>query len=155
MTSNDADLRFHSIKIRNLLFTGLIGGDGPRLEALVDRHRVPQHIWFGSHATICVDRSCDWYVCKENLLERKIALTGFDRNDAVTLADEFGMTIQSLDEAGDRKGDFTKSPAWEGLKTWVAANPAWAAAYAGHDFHMKGWYEHVCADIGSACPMPR
>ena len=149
MTPNE-DLRFHSAKIRDVLFTGFIGGDGPRLAALVDRHRIPQWTWLGGRAKICADTHGNWYVCKENLLERKIELRGFDREDAVALADAFGITIQSFDAAGDRKRDFTESLAWTGLKAWVANNQATAGAWADHDLHIKGWYEQAVAENSAA-----
>ena len=145
MTTNQ-DRTFHSIKINNVQFTSHIGGDGPRLEALVDRHRTPQWIPLGSIAKICADARGDWFVCKHDARERKIELSGFSRDDVVTLADTFGITVQSFDASGDRERDFTQSPAWEGLKTWAAENPETAAAWADHDLHIKGWHEQVVGE---------
>jgi hypothetical protein len=142
----EQSLRFHSLRINNVLFNAFMGGDGPRLEALIDRYRKPQWMSLGSIAKICADAHGDWYICKRDLLERKIALSGFGREDVVALADAFGITIQSFDTTGDRERNFTQSEAWEGLKVWVAENGERAASWADHDLHIQGWHEQALAE---------
>jgi hypothetical protein len=142
----DQSLKFYSLRINNVLFNAFMGGDGPRLEALIDRHRTPQWISLGSIARICADARGDWYICKHDLRERKIALSGFNREDVVTLSNAFGITIQSFDAAGDRKREFMQSDSWDGLKAWLTDHRERAAAWADHDLYVQGWFEQAIAE---------
>lgn len=137
---------FHSATIRGVRFDGIIGRGGPAISS--------KRGW--SPLVVCALRNFDpdqvyhgkplpsgWWVVKY-YDEVRLRLVDFSLAEIQHLASEFGIAfLDGEDETGplDRRRVtmFEASPAWAGVRRWVAEHPKIARKYAEEDDYLPGW----------------
>jgi hypothetical protein len=137
---------FHTVTIHGVRFNGIIGRDGPQLSS--------KRGW--TPLVVCALLNFDperadhdkplpsgWWVVKYSD-EVRLRLVDFSPAEIQHLAAEFGIAfLGGEDETGplDRRRVtmFEASPAWDGLRRWVAAHPLIARQHAEDDDYIPGW----------------
>jgi hypothetical protein len=148
---------FHEVTIGQRRFAGILSADGPYL---LDRTTTYGHgVALGVSKIADLDPRRDWmadeagwFVVKYEM-EARISLKGMSIEDLLTLARAFGLSIAGYGEKDEVRG-FYASPAWRGLKAWVAAHPRAAKRYGQCHNYLYFWYEramHENAESNGGC----
>ncbi len=88
-----------------------------------------------------------WLLRGEN--EPGFFLAGFDAADAAQLADEFGIPTVAAehDSPAVRQEYFLSSPAWDGLRSWVAQEQRSEVQSERHASRRAWWYARAVQQL--------
>ena len=128
---------FHAVVLGGVEFQAFISIEGPAISIPHGRHLI-KSAPLGPFTSIGLGRDGIGYAILKHRADVKIDVTFLSEAERERLGHEFGIETEP-----DEPRPFYESPAFEGLRNFVARHPRRSAKLARQQEHLKGWYDRA------------